>query len=35
VNELSLYILANKEHVADMDNYVNRIIVNVAEAMRH
>ena len=35
VNELSLYILANKEHVADMDNYVNRIIANVAEAMRH
>lgn len=35
VNTLSLYILANKEHVKDMDGYVQRVIANVAEAMRH
>lgn len=35
VNDLSLYILANKEHVDDMESYVQKVIKNVAEAMRH
>lgn len=35
VNDLSLYILANKEHVTDMDAYVQKVITNVAIAMRH
>ena len=33
VNELSLYILANREHVSDMDSYVNKIITRVAEEL--
>ena len=35
VNELSLYILANKKHVEDMDGYVSRIISEVATEMQH
>lgn len=35
VNDLSLYILANKEYVTDMDAYVQKVITNVAIAMRH
>lgn len=35
VNDMSLYILANKQYVDDMDAYVNTIITNVAEAIRH
>ena len=35
VNDLSLYILANKAYVTNMEAYVNKVIENVAEAMRH
>ena len=35
VNDLSLYILANKAYVTNMEAYVNMVIENVAEAMRH
>lgn len=35
VNDLSLYILANKEYVDNMEAYVQKVIKNVAEAMRH
>ena len=35
VNDLSLYILANKAYVKNMEAYVNMVIENVAEAMRH
>ena len=35
VNDLSLYILANKEHVDNMEAYVQKVIKNVSEAMRH
>ena len=35
VNDLSLYILANKEYVTDMDAYVQKVINNVAIAMQH
>lgn len=35
VNDLSLYILANKGYVTDMDSYVQKVIANVAIAMRH
>jgi len=35
VNDLSLYILANKEYVTDKDAYVQEVIKNVAIAMRH
>jgi hypothetical protein len=34
VNDLSLYILANKAHVEDMEGYVDKVIKNVAEVMR-
>lgn len=33
VNELSLYILANKEHVNDMDAYLEKLIENVAKEL--
>ena len=35
VNDLSLYILANKASVVDMEAYVQRVIDCVAEVMRH
>ncbi len=35
VNDLSLYILANKEYVDDMDAYVRKVIENVVKAMRN
>ena len=35
VNDLSLYILANKQYIDDMDAYVNTLITNVEEALRH
>lgn len=35
VNDLSLYILANKASVVDMEAYVQRVIDCVADAMRH
>ena len=35
VNDLSLYILANKEHVTDMEAYVEEVISNVTTAIRH
>lgn len=35
VNDLSLYILANKAYITNMEAYVNKVIENVAEAMRH
>ena len=35
VNNLSLYILVNKASVADIDAYVDSIITNVSEAIRH
>lgn len=35
VNDLSLYILVNKEHVENMEEYVANVIKNVAEVMRH
>ena len=34
VNELSLYILANRQYVADMNDYVSRIINQVAIELR-
>ncbi len=33
VNELSLYILANRQHVADMDSYINKLIGRVAQEL--
>ena len=35
VNDLSLYILANKAYITNMEAYVNKVIENVAETMRH
>ena len=35
VNDLSLYILANKASVVDMEAYVQRVIDCVADVMRH
>ena len=35
VNDLSLYILANKASVIDMEAYVQKVIDCVADAMRH
>lgn len=33
VNEMSLYILANRQHVKDMDAYVNKLITHVAKEL--
>jgi len=33
VNDLSLYILANRENISDMDTYVNRLIAQVAKEL--
>ena len=35
VNDLSLYILANKAHVEDMDLYVHKIIRHVSAELGH
>jgi hypothetical protein len=34
VNDLSLYILVNRQHVTDMDGYANRIIREVTVALK-